>query len=122
MILKRRFTLIVGALLAAGALAGCATVGKNFPEDAAARIVLNQTTRAQIEKELGAPFRTGLDSGNPTVTYLYYRFGLFADPITKDLTITYTPQNTVKAYTFNSNAAEVESQEQENRSKEYNQR
>lgn len=85
-------------------LSGCATVGRNFPEEYASGIVINQTNRADIEKALGAPFRTGLDSGAPTATYLYYHFSLFAEPVTKDLTVTYTPDNKVKSYTFNSNA------------------
>jgi len=97
-------------------LAGCATVGRDFPEAFASKIVLNQMTRAEVEKQLGAPFRTGLDSGNPTATYLYYYVGLFIDPITKDLTVTYTPQGTVKAYTFNSNEhSEKDKQDYTNR-------
>jgi hypothetical protein len=84
-------------------LGGCATLGHDFPADTAMSIKLDQTTRADIEKQLGPPFRTGLDSGDPTATYLYYHLGLFSDPVTKDLTITYTPQGKVKSYTYNSN-------------------
>lgn len=92
------------AIIALGWLAGgCATLGENFPDDVAASIVIGQTTRTDIEKKIGAPFRTGVDSGNPTATYLYYRLGLFVSPITKDLTVTYSPQGIVKAYVFNSN-------------------
>ncbi len=90
------------------ALAGCATLGHDFPPDVASSIQIGHTTRADIEKRLGPPFRTGLDSGDPTATYLYYHLGLFANPVTKDLTITYTAQGTVKAYTFNSNVGAQE--------------
>lgn len=101
-----RLGVIVG--LAAVLAAGCATVGRDFPGDFAAGIELNRTTRAQVEQALGPPFRRGLDSGLPTATYLYYRVGLFGRPVTKDLTVTYAPDGTVTAYTFNSNLAGVE--------------
>jgi hypothetical protein len=106
--------------LSALALAGCATLGRDFPDDFALKIILNQTTRADIEKTLGAPFRTGLDSGNPTSTYLYYHLGLFSQPVTKDLSITYTAQNTVKSYTFNANDQGTPADP--NAQQEYNQR
>lgn len=82
---------------------GCATIGNNFPHDFASGIEIDKTTRMEIEKTLGPPFRTGLDSGDSTATYLYYRLGLFINPTTKDLTITYSPKGLVKKYIFNSN-------------------
>ncbi len=82
---------------------GCATIGKNFPHDFASRIEIGKTTRMEIEKALGTPFRIGLDSGEPTATYLYYRLGLFINPTTKDLTITYSAEGIVKRCVFNSN-------------------
>jgi len=84
-------------------LAGCVTVGNRFPGDAASKIAIGKTTRQDIENQLGAPFRTGLDSGDPTATYLYYKFGLFNRPITEDLTIRYGTDGRVKSYTYNSN-------------------
>jgi hypothetical protein len=118
--MKRFSALLLILGLSASVLAGCATIGRDFPDDFALKINLNQTTRADIEKTLGAPFRTGLDSGNPTSTYLYYRLGLFSQPVTKDLTITYTAQNTVKAYTFNAN--DQGAPEDPNSQKDYNKR
>ena len=90
-------------VFAVAALAGCATMGNDFPGGYASTIVVSQTTRAEVENILGTPFRTGLDSGHPTSTYVYYRIGLFNRPVTKDLTVTYAPDNTVKSYSFNSN-------------------
>jgi hypothetical protein len=84
-------------------ISGCVTVGKPFPKDYAAQIVIGQTTRAEVERNLGVPFRTGLDSGDQTATYLYYSFGVFSTPVTMDLTIRYNPEGTIKSYTFNSN-------------------
>ncbi len=82
---------------------GCATIGNNFPHDFTSRIEIGKTTRLEIEKALGSPFRTGLDSGDPTASYLYYRLGLFISPITKDLTVTYSSEGIVKRCVFNSN-------------------
>jgi len=86
-------------VLAAGA--GCASLGRDFSDQTAAKIVIGQTTRAQIEQQLGEPFRKGLDSGDPSVTYLYYQMGLFAAPRSKDLVITYDRNGVVKSYTYN---------------------
>jgi hypothetical protein len=97
-----------GWLLFLAALSGCATVGKNFTDDYAARLVIGKTTRTQVEGDLGKPFRTGLDSGNPSATYLYYKMGLFSSPVTKDLAITYAKDGTIKSYTFNSNTQNEE--------------
>ncbi|NTV51779.1 MAG: hypothetical protein HGA76_02015, partial [Candidatus Firestonebacteria bacterium] len=55
------------------------------------------------EKQLGQPYRTGLDSGDPTATYMYYRLGLFTDAVTKDLTIRFDGRGLVKSYTYNTN-------------------
>ncbi|MCK5242111.1 hypothetical protein KAR34_06655 [bacterium] len=82
---------------------GCVTVGKPFPATVVSEIVIGKTTRADIEKPLGSPFRTGIDSGDPTATYLNYKFGLFGSPVTTDLTIVYTPEGVVKSYIYNTN-------------------
>jgi hypothetical protein len=96
---------LLALITAAGLMAGCATVGNDFPDDFASHLTIGKTTRAQVEQTLGKPFRTGLDSGSPSATYMYYHLGLFVDPVTKDLTVTYAPDGTVKSYTFNSNLA-----------------
>jgi hypothetical protein len=114
---RTRWILLLGAVWLTTA---CATVGSNFPSTFTTSLQLGKTTRTEVEKNLGQPFRTGLDSGLPTATYLYYRLGLFNEPITKDLTITYAPDRTVKAYTFNSNETEAERRDRE--TPDYNRR
>ena len=81
----------------------CATVGNEFPPDSASKLVIGKTTRAEVEKELGQPYRTGLDSGDKTSSYLYYRVGLFINAVTKDLTIRFDDHGVVKSYTYNAN-------------------
>jgi hypothetical protein len=99
----KKFKCFCLAVLLMG-LGACATVGNEFPSDYASTIVIGKTTRAQVEKQLGAPYRTGLDSGDPTASYQYYRLGLFVDTVTKDLTIRFDAQGTVKSYTYNASA------------------
>ncbi len=99
----KKLILLWTALLIFGLLTGCATIGGNFPHDYASKIVIGKTSRADVEKELGAPYRTGLDSGDPTSTYMYYRLGLFTNTITKDLTVRFNEKGIVKSYTYNAN-------------------
>ena len=108
-------------MFAVTTLAGCATMGNDFPGGYASTIVVSQTTRAEVENILGTPFRTGLDSGHPTSTYLFYRVGLFNQPVTKDLTVTYAPDNTVKSYSYNSNESNQQIKGDDQKS-DYNQR
>lgn len=95
-----KFLLLLAMLLGLGA---CATVGNEFPSDFTSKLVIGKTTRADVEKQLGQPYRTGLDSGDPTATYMYYHLGLFVDTVTKDLTIRFDAHGVVKSYTYNSN-------------------
>jgi outer membrane protein assembly factor BamE (lipoprotein component of BamABCDE complex) len=97
---KLNFFLLAAALLGLGA---CATVGNEFPSDFASKLVVGKTTRAEVEKQLGQPYRTGLDSGDPTSSYMYYRLGLFVDTVTKDLTVRFDGHGLVKSYTYNAN-------------------
>ena len=91
------------AALAAALCTGCATLGREFPASVVSTLEIGRTTRSEIRAALGEPFRRGYDSGRPTATYLYYRLGLFEEPVTKDLTLTYGEDGTVAAYQFHSN-------------------
>jgi hypothetical protein len=84
-------------------VSGCVTVGKPFSSTVVSEIIIGETTRTIIEQSLGSPFRTGIDSGDPTATYMHYKFGLFGSPTTTDLTIVYTKAGIVKSYTYNTN-------------------
>jgi len=97
-----KFGLIIMAM-AILLLNGCVTIGKPIPKQLAQDIKIGETTKTDIEKKLGVPDRLGLDSGQPTTTYLYYRVGFFIQPITTDLTIVFDEQGKVKSYVFNSN-------------------
>jgi outer membrane protein assembly factor BamE (lipoprotein component of BamABCDE complex) len=104
--MKTKMICLLFGLLAMVTLSGCVTLGHHFPREFASQIVIGKTSRQDIETRLGTPFRTGLDSGNPTATYVYYKIGLFSSPITEDMTVTFGPDGKVKSYSFNSNQEE----------------
>jgi outer membrane protein assembly factor BamE (lipoprotein component of BamABCDE complex) len=92
---------VLPALLISLGLSGCLTVGANFPSENFSWIVKNKTTRADAQRLLGEPFRVGVDAGQNTWTYGYYRYRLFGPTYTKDLVLYFNKDGTVSSYTFN---------------------
>lgn len=86
-------------------LTSCLTVGTQFPS-MVTWIKANETTRSEVEKAFGPPFRMGYDSGMKTYSYGYYKYSAFAESQTKDLTIRFNPNDTVASYSFSSSFAE----------------
>ena len=91
---------------AAGALvlllAGCLTVGRDFPADRVGEIEIGHTTRDEIHRMFGEPWRTGLEDGRRTWTYGRYRYKLFGTTETRDLVVRFDALGVVASYTFNS--------------------
>ena len=83
------------------AIASCATVVHEFPVDAITQIQLGETTKEDINKILGPPWRIGLDDGNRTWTYGYYKYRLFGETTTRDLVIRFDSDGVVSSYIFN---------------------
>lgn len=104
----KRFLCVSSILALAFVTTSCFTVGSQFPS-AVIWIKPNVTTRIEIEKAFGPPFRTGYDSGLHTYSYGYYKYSAFADSQTKDLTIRFNQDGTVNNYTFNSSFPEDKS-------------
>lgn len=94
--------LCVGGLLASSLIAtSCLTVGSQFPSTVS-WIKTNTTTRVEIEKAFGPPFRVGYDSGLKTYSYGYYKYSAFSESQTKDFTIRFNANDTVNSYSFSS--------------------
>jgi outer membrane protein assembly factor BamE (lipoprotein component of BamABCDE complex) len=93
-------------LLVTATLAGCATMGKDFDAATLGWIRPNETRKAEVLAKLGNPFRVGVDAGDPTWTYGYYRYSLFGESNTKDLVLRFNPDGTVKSYSLNTTFAE----------------
>ena len=87
-------------------LSGCMTVGANFPSEDFSWIVKGKTTRADAQRVLGEPFRVGVDSGQATWTYGYYRYRLFGPTYTKDLVLYFNKDGTVSSFNFNTSFPE----------------
>lgn len=94
--------LYVGSLFVVSlASTSCLTVGAQFPS-VVNWIKPNTTTRTEIEKAFGPPYRVGYDSGLKTYSYGYYKYSAFSDSQTKDLTIRFNANDSVNSYTFSS--------------------
>lgn len=90
-------------LASCAALSACVTLGRGFDTAQVKAITVGKTTSADIKKTFGEPFRTGLDSGDQTWTYVDYRVGLFGPQRAIDLLVKFASDGTVKSYSFNTN-------------------
>lgn len=101
----RKRTLRVGGfwsgVAVAGILSGCATVGAKFPVAPVDSIVIGQTTRTDIQRMFGNPWRIGVEDGKTTWTYGHYRYKLFGRAKTRDLVVRFDDGGVVNSYTFN---------------------
>ncbi len=85
------------------ATAGCVSIGRTFPSDGIKTIALGKTTQAQIETAYGKPYRTGIEDGDTTWTYVDDHVGVFSTPRTRDLFVRFNADGTVKSYAYNTN-------------------
>jgi outer membrane protein assembly factor BamE (lipoprotein component of BamABCDE complex) len=82
-------------------IAGCATVGRDFPTHPVDQIRVDDTTRAQIQEMFGDPWRTGIEDGKRTWTYGKYRWSAFGEAETTDLVVRFNEDGTVDSYVYN---------------------
>jgi hypothetical protein len=85
---------------------GCMTLGRPFETKLVTNIAAGKTTRADIERTFGPPYRTGVDTGEEMWTYLQYHLSVFGDQRTTDLVIHFNADGTVKSYAYNTNVPE----------------
>ena len=88
------------------ALAGCLTVGEAFPVAPVSRIEIGSTSKREIQKTFGTPWRTGLEDGQETWTYGHYRYALLGTTRTRDLVVRFDDRDVVVSYSFNSSFPE----------------
>ena len=89
------------ASLAALSLA-CMTVGEDFAVGRVSHIQIGKTTQQEVRQMLGEPWRTGLEDGEKTWTYGYYKYNLLGASQTRDLVVRFNEKGVVRSYTFNS--------------------
>ena len=100
---RPRLVLLVIAL----ALSGCAglQVGREFPSPDAAQIKTDVTDKTRLLTLFGEPYQVGIDSGDQTWRWFYAQRSA-SSTITKDLTVRFNSNGTVKSYSFTSNFPE----------------
>jgi len=87
--------------VASAVMFSCATVGRDFPTEEVAKIQIGKTTKADINRMFGPPWRTGIEDGDRTWTYGYYRYRLFGGSVTRDLVVRFDERGRVISYSFN---------------------
>ncbi len=81
-------------------VAGCATVGRDFPTNRVVDIRMEETTQEQIRDMFGDPWRVGVEDGRTTWTYGKYRYRLFGEDSTTDLVVRFNQAGHVVSYSF----------------------
>jgi hypothetical protein len=87
-------------------LAGCVSVGKDFPVDQVPNIEIGVHSKANIEKLFGPPWRTGLEDGQLTWTYGDYKRSITGDEHNRDLVVRFNEDGVVSSYSFSSDKPE----------------
>lgn len=98
--------IIMFALLASLSLpfTGCGpTMGRPFPIAAVKKIEMGKTTKEDIRRQFGQPWRTGIEDGRRTWTY-----GQYSMTVTRDLVVRFNDKDIVVSYSFSSSAPEDE--------------
>jgi len=88
-------------LIAAFSVA-CMTVGEDFAVGKVSHIEIGRTTQADLTRMLGEPWRVGLEDGQRTWTWGYYKYNLFGASQTRDLVVRFDDKGVVRSFTFNS--------------------
>jgi hypothetical protein len=95
-----------GLLIGLTLLAGCATVGREFPAPLVQNIRIGETEREDIRRMFGEPWRTGIEDGKPTWTYAHYHYSIFRPERARDLLIRFDEEGKVSSYSFNTSYPE----------------
>lgn len=89
------------SLIAALSLA-CMTVGEDFAVGKVSHIQIGKTSQSDLRKTFGEPWSVGLEDGQRSWTYGYYKYNLLGASQRRDLVVRFDDQGIVRSYTFNS--------------------
>ena len=89
--------IVVGIILISN---GCGTVGKSFNASKVESIVNGTTTRSDIKKMFGEPFKIGVQNGQPIWVYEDNYYSIIREETSKDLIIIFRPDGIVQSYQF----------------------
>ena len=88
-------------------LAACyGTVGKNFDSSQLKTIQNNVTSKEEILKNFGSPFKKGIERGQTMWTYQFDQWNAIGAAQSKDLVILFDQKNIVKGYRYTSSGPE----------------
>lgn len=87
-------------------LAGCVSVGEEFPTPTEAMIKNGVTTRAELLQLFGSPTQVGIEDGDQTWTWVYVRAGGLSRELSKQLHVKFTARGIVKSYSYTSSLPE----------------
>jgi len=87
-------------------LAGCVSVGAEFPTPTVAMIRNGVTTRAELLQLFGSPTQVGIEDGDQTWTWLHVRAGAIGRTLSKELHVKFNERGIVKSYSYTSNLPE----------------
>ena len=87
-------------------LAGCVSVGREFPTPTPAMIQDGVTTRAELLRRFGSPTQVGIEDGDQTWTWVHVRASGLGLPVSKELHVKFDERGLVKSYSYTSNLPE----------------
>ena len=102
-----RPALVMIPLLVSTLSAGCLSTsfGREFPSPDSRGITVGKTDKSELRRLFGEPYQVGLDSGDPTWRWFFGRRASGTE-VTKDLSVRFGADGTVKSYSFTSNFPE----------------
>jgi outer membrane protein assembly factor BamE (lipoprotein component of BamABCDE complex) len=80
---------------------GCMTVGRDFASAPVNTIEINKTSQREIFSYFGEPYRKGIENGYETWSYLYNYWELGQLKDSKELTVAFNKDQTVRSYSYN---------------------
>jgi hypothetical protein len=83
-------------------LAACMTIGRDFSSTPVKNIQQNVTTQREIFSYFGEPYRKGLEDGYETWSYLYNYWELGQLRESRELTVLFNKDSTVRSYSYTS--------------------
>ena len=90
-------SVLLGLLLVLG---GCGTVGKDFDTSKISKIANGTTTRAEIRKMFGEPFKMGTQNGLPVWIYEHNLYHSIKADKSKNLVVIFGSNGVVQSHQF----------------------
>ncbi len=99
-----RPALVVVLLLVVALSAGCSSTkfGREFASPDPRAITVGKTGKVELQRLFGEPYQVGIDSGDATWRWFFGQRNRGAEQ-TKDLSVRFNSDGTVKSYAFTSN-------------------